>query len=132
MKIEKLNVISDANWSRFVSETYGRPYWFSYQRWRDQGEKGLYRFTLPLEDIEEFDEHGECDVEDIPKPKWFGVKFEYWLERDPKKPLVGQTKDEQLEDWWENSFYPSHEVIANDLFNKGILEAGDYAIGVDW
>jgi len=34
--------------------------------------------------------------------------------------------------WWERNFYPDVEMIANDLHKRGILEAGEYVIDIDW
>ena len=33
--------------------------------------------------------------------------------------------------WYERNFYPSEEMIVNDLYEKGLLEAGEYEIDVD-
>lgn len=34
--------------------------------------------------------------------------------------------------WWERNFYPSVEVVANDLHARGLLPAGEYTIDIDW
>lgn len=61
-----------------------------------------------------------------------GVKFDVWLTRDPKQPIPEQTADYQLALFWERNFYPSLEMVANDLYKKGLIEAGDYTINIDW
>jgi hypothetical protein len=54
------------------------------------------------------------------------------LNRDPKKPIPNQKYDFELEMWWTRNFYPSVEMVANDLHKKGLIEAGDYVINIDW
>ena len=61
-----------------------------------------------------------------------GVKFETWLKRDPKQPLKNQQYDWELGMFWERNFYPDIDTLANDLHKKGLLEAGEYAINIDW
>lgn len=64
-----------------------------------------------------------------------GVSFKAWLERDPKQKLSTATdwnKDYGLVMWYERNFYPSEEMIVNDLYSKGLLEAGEYEIDVNW
>ena len=34
--------------------------------------------------------------------------------------------------WWQRNFYPDVQMVANDLFEKGLIEAGDYVIDIDW
>jgi hypothetical protein len=62
-----------------------------------------------------------------------GVKFEAWLQRDPSQPFEEQEEQPWVIDmWWERNFYPSLEMVANDLHAKGILPAGEYCILIDW
>lgn len=63
-----------------------------------------------------------------------GVKFETWLKTSPEdtekefNPLYNW-KNEMF---WKRNFYPSVYVIANDLHAKGLIEAGEYEIRIDW
>lgn len=34
--------------------------------------------------------------------------------------------------WWVRNFYPDVNMVANDLYEKGLLEAGEYLINIDW
>jgi hypothetical protein len=34
--------------------------------------------------------------------------------------------------FWERNFYPDTYTVANDLYDKGLIEAGDYIINIDW
>ena len=81
-----------------------------------------------------------------------GIKFNVWLNRDPKDPL--NPSDSELKScnyyydssdrkkwcedighinlFWERNFYPCLQSVANDLHKKGLIEAGDYSIEIDW
>jgi len=61
-----------------------------------------------------------------------GVKFHNWLERDPKQPVGDDATDWTIELFWERNFYPDVQMVANDLHSKGLIEAGDYIINIDW
>jgi hypothetical protein len=61
-----------------------------------------------------------------------GVKFKTWLDRNPKQPIVDQEFDWDLSLFWERNFYPDIQIVANDLYKKGLIEAGDYIINIDW
>lgn len=61
-----------------------------------------------------------------------GVSFAAWLARDPKQPILNQTQDYELRLFWHRNFFPDIQVVANDLHNKGLIEAGDYIINIDW
>ena len=69
--------------------------------------------------------------EEVNHPE-MGVSFSAWLARNPKKPLAEQAHGYRLDMWWERNFYPSIEVIANDLYKRGLLKAGKYVIEIDW
>jgi hypothetical protein len=34
--------------------------------------------------------------------------------------------------FWDRNFYPNVQMVANDLHKKGLLEAGEYSIRIDW
>lgn len=83
-----------------------------------------------------------------------GVKFDVWLNRDPNAPLNpskeelkrchyywGKTEEDEIawkEDkshirmFYERNFYPNIQSVANDLHEKGLIEAGKYVIEIDW
>jgi hypothetical protein len=62
------------------------------------------------------------------------VSFKSWLERDPKQKLSNprDQNDWSLGMWWERNFYPNVDMVINDLHSKGLLEAGEYTINIDW
>jgi hypothetical protein len=132
-----------------VSQTYGKIYRFQQQEGCQP--RGVVDIRVPDENYEE-DEMNDKIPEIINDEYNMGVKFDVWLNRDPKEPL--NPSDEELKnchyyydssirkDWcedighinmfWERNFYPCLQSVANDLHKKGLIEAGDYAIKIDW
>lgn len=126
MKIKNVKMI-DSEWDKLVQETYKRPYTFQQQeRCRD---RGTFYITIPVKNAEDFEND---TVPEIVNHDKIGVSFEAWLNRDPKKPIFNQEYDFELEMWWQRNFYPSVEMVANDLHKRGLIEAGDYVINIDW
>ena len=123
IKIRTEKVIDLSDWDNLVKETYGRPYCFQQQDGCKS--RGSFRFSVPSE--EGYDYENET-VPEIVNHEEMGVSFSAWLKRDPKAPL----KDGEIEIWWHRNFYPSFDMVANDLHAKGLLEAGDYTIDIDW
>lgn len=142
MKIKHVKLIECSDWDDLVMKTYGRHYCFQQQD--DCRDRGTYNLTVP----EEYDDSEMNDsVPEIVNHPQMGVKFDVWLSRDPKQPLAQDSdKDEdkfsieriKREDdwkipmWWERNFYPNIQAVANDLHAKGLLEAGEYVINIDW
>ncbi len=128
MKIRTEKVISVQDWDELVSKTYGRPY--SFQQQDGCKERQRVNLTVPCGHIEEL----ESELPDsIPEELHGGicVRFATWLGRDPKAPIVdGGTK--YLDLWWARNFYPDVQVVANDLHQLGLIEAGEYVIDIDW
>lgn len=129
MKIENKKFIESEDWDELVEETYGRIYKFQQQ----QGcqDRGIVNITIP--DTAYNDEMHDS-IPEIVNGEEMGVKFDVWLARDPKQLLLNK-EDQQswsLGMWWERNFYPDLQTIANDLHKKGLIEAGEYVINIDW
>jgi hypothetical protein len=130
VKVTIKKIISVHDFDKLVQETYGRPY--SFQQQDDCKERGLYSITVPYD--EPYDYENDT-VPEVINHEEMGVSFKAWLERDPTQKLSTATdwnKDYGLVMWYERNFYPSEEMIVNDLYEKGLLEAGEYEIDVDW
>lgn len=126
MKITTKKMIEVQDWDDVVKETYGRVYSFQQQD-GCQG-RGSVNITVPDEEADDFENE---IVPEIVNGYEMGVKFSSWLARDPKAPLPDHD-DFGLMLWWERNFYPNLQMVANDLHAKGLLEAGDYIINIDW
>ena len=128
VKYKNVKVIDCDDWDALVEDTYKKPYTFQQQY--DCQSRGMFSLKIPCDNWEEEEMH-ESIPEEVNGEK-MGVKFDVWLERDPKQPIPNQKYDYQLEMFWERNFYPSVYTVANDLYKKGLIEAGDYSIKIDW
>lgn len=136
--MKKVNFIEVSEWDKLVMETYGRPY--SFQQQDGCKERGIFKLRVP-ETPEDFENDTLPEVVNHGK---MGVSFSAWLTRDPNEPLKGDPKARFIEDarpraekwaidmWWERNFYPHVQIIANDLFSKGLLTEGEHIINIDW
>lgn len=129
LKIKSTKIISVQDWDNLVSETYGKVY--SFQQQDDCKGRGLERITVPVEHPEDYE--NDTVPENVNDPE-MGVSFKAWLERDPNQKLSNRDDQEtwSLNLWWERNFYPHVDMIINDLHAKGLLEAGEYMIEIDW
>ena len=115
------------DFDNLVVETYGKPY--SFQQQDGCKSRGVEYFTVPL--VHPYDFENDTITEVI-NGNEYGVSFKAWLARDPKE-WNGDPEDERFLDlFWDRNFYPSIEVLANDLYSKGLIEAGEYVINIDW
>lgn len=126
MKIRNEKVVDVREWDDLVETTYGRMY--NFQQQDGCKERQRVRITIP---DEAYDYENDTVTEEV-NHEQMGVNFKAWLSRDPNQALPGQKYDYQLELWWHRNFYPDVQMIANDLHSKGLIEAGDYVIDIDW
>lgn len=150
LKTKNVKMIEDRDWDILVSETYGKPYTFQQQD--GCKDRGVFKLTIPSEWTNDDEMHDE--IPEIINGDIMGVKFEKWLDRDPNEPLNpseeelkncgyywGKSEADEIkwkEDkshiymFWERNFYPDIYTLANDLYKRGLIEAGEYAIHIDW
>lgn len=114
-------VIGESDFSRYVSEHYGRPY--NLQQQGDMlGQESAVKLTVP-------------DPED---GEWEGMTMPtlvQWQEATPPgdHPEGGYDPNVSRENMrWEREYYPQLEAVANDLHAKGLLDAGEYILFVSW
>lgn len=60
-----------------------------------------------------------------------GVKFETWLARDPKQSVDGDDTGWMINLFWDRNFYPDIYTLANDMYEKGVIEKGEYLIKIE-
>jgi hypothetical protein len=127
IKRRNINMIDVSDWDDLVEKTYERPY--SFQQQDGCKDRGIFEMSVPdnADDIENDTIPDEVNGEEM------GVSFAAWLARDPNE-WNGEEKKQPwtLELFWERNFYPDVQMIANDLHEKGLLEAGEYVINIDW
>ena len=126
IKSTKKNVIEVSDFNALVKETYERPY--DFQQQDGCKERQTYDIKVPCEE-EDF----ENDiVPEILNGEQMGVSFMAWLARDPKLPIAGETEDWCIRLFWHRNFYPHVSMIMNDLHRRGLIDAGEYLINIDW
>lgn len=127
LKISLLQVIDINDWDSFIEHVYGKIY--SFQQQNGCKDRGIYRFSAGYDEIEE-----DLSNDEIPEEinsKIRGVKLKKWLERDIKEPVQGEI-GWYIQLFWHRNFYPDFEVLVDDLYKKGLIKKGHYAIEVDW
>ena len=130
IKYTQKKVISVHDFDKLVIETYGKPY--SFQQQDGCKERGSFDFSIP-------DKWGAEDYENTEIPfvvngDEMGVSFETWLnttEEDINKHFNPNHRWE-ADLFWSRNFYPSVNMIIEDLHKKGLIEEGDYTIDIDW
>ena len=124
-------VIAVHDWDDLVEKTYSRPY--NFQQQDGCKERQRVRLLIPDEEAAGYDFLNDTVPETVNHEER-GVSFKAWLERDPKQKLNAEDWDSPsaLRLWWGRNFYPVVEMVGNDLYAKGLIEAGQYTIDIDW
>lgn len=121
IEYKTVKVIDCDDWDNLVRVTYGKPY--NLQQQDGCMERQRMKITVPLDGLDDFKndilEESEYDM---------GVSFKAWLEKDPNE--ISDSFQREL--FWERKFYPSLDMVINDLYERGLLEAGEYEIDIDW
>lgn len=130
IKYTTKKIIEVSDWDSLVEKTYGRPY--SFQQQNGCQPRGTFNLTVP--DYDDNEEYYPETVPEIVNGNKMGVKFSAWLARNPKQKLKNREDSDNfsLRLWWERNFYPPIQSVANDLYEKGLMEAGEYLINIDW
>lgn len=128
LKFKSKQIIEDSDWDAFVRMVYDKPYTFQQQEGCKS--RGTFTFNVPL-DGKPFDFENDTIVERV-NGRQMGVSFKAWLERDSSEPIEDAREDWELDLWWERNFYPSVDMIIEDLHKKGLLKEGEYTINIDW
>lgn len=137
LKIETVKMIDEQEFSDFVSEVYGRPY--CYQQQNGCQPRGLELvFVDQNENVDEYIQDYDYKNDSIPievNGDQMGVSFKSWLSRDPSDMSEATdpwAKEHGHELFWHRNFYPNIQVVLQDLYSKGLIEAGKYYINIDW
>jgi len=129
LKYQTKKIVNVSAWDNLVRETYGRPY--SFQQQDGCQERGMHTITIP--DINDDEEEMYESIPEVVNGNEMGVKFDVWLKRDPKQPLAGgRGTDWEIDLFWTRNFYPNIQTVANDMYEKGLIEKGTYLINIDW
>jgi hypothetical protein len=126
MKVTLKKFIEVEDWDELVRKTYGKPYCFQQQDGCQS--RGIVEIKIP--DKTQDNEMNES-IPEVINGETMGVKFKTWLDKDPKENN-SNWDDWEIDLFWERNFYPDLQTVANDLHSKGLIEAGNYTINIDW
>lgn len=130
LKVTKEEIVKEQDWNRLVEETYGKSY--NFQQQDGCQERGTYEIEVPCDYAEEEDANMHDSIPEKINGTLMGVKFQTWLDRDPKE-WNGDKEDKMFLDlFWVRSFYPNINILANDLYKRGLIKKGKYTINIDW
>lgn len=122
IKFREQKIIAVKHWDNLVKQTYGRPY--AFQQQNDCRERGTFHISIPC-DIEDFNDD---EIPEYTNAREKGVSFSTWLSREVNdNDYKGSTRL-----FWYRNFYPHISMVANDLYEKGLIPAGNYIIDIDW
>lgn len=129
IKINTLHTIDVDNFDQLVMDTYGRVY--NFQQQDGCKSRGLEYITVPSDCPDDYEND---TIPDEVNGEEQGVSFSAWLARDPKEWNGSPDQNDQwcIDLFWARNFYPSVDMVINDLHAKGLLPAGEYAINIDW
>lgn len=127
LKFKTKQMIDLQDWDDLVRSTYGKPY--DFQQQDGCKERGTFEISIP--DEHAWDYPNDTIPEEI-NGEEMGVSFKAWLARDVDE-WNGDAEDKSfIKLFWYRNFYPDISMIANDLFEKGLIQAGEYVIDIDW
>ena len=116
------------DWDDLVSTTYGKIY--NLQQQDGCMERGMIDITIPT-----ISYSGDYDNETVPEEingNEMGVSFAAWLKRDPAEWNGSAADAPHINLFWSRNFYPALRTVANDLYTKSLIPAGNYSINIDW
>lgn len=126
LRVKTRKQIDVQDWDDLVTSTYDKVY--SFQQQDDCKSRGVETIVVPAvpDDYENKEIPFEVNGEEM------GVSFETWLNTSPKDTLKHFESEWENDLFWDRNFYPHVSMIINDLYSKGLIEAGEYDISIDW
>lgn len=129
LKYETKKVIDSFDLDDLIKETYGKPYCFQQQ----DGCKGRGSEYIKVPKSNPYDYENDSLPFKI-NGEEMGVSFKSWLSTTEEEVNTNHPEkySGQNDLWWERNFYPYIGMITNDLYEKGLIEEGEYMIEIDW
>lgn len=126
LKYKNVKTIDVDDWDNLVEKTYGKIY--SFQQQDGCKERQMWGITVPSD---------EYDFEATEMPfevngSEEGISFETWLNTTPEDTAKHFDSEWENRLFWDRNFYPEVGMVINDLHKKGLIEAGEYNIDIDW
>lgn len=120
-------IIDVDDFDNLVKKTYNKIY--SFQQQDDCKSRQMVSISVPIKKPEDF---GTTEIPFEVNGEKKGVNFEIWLKTNPDDTQKYFKEKYENELFWKRNFYPSIEIILNDLHSKGLIESGSYLINIDW
>lgn len=124
--IQSVYHLEDSELDNIIKQVYKRP--FNFQQQAGCKERGIEKFSVPDAWTGDFDNY---ELPEVVNHAEVGVSFAAWLKRDPTQLIKGGSKDATIM-WWERNFYPSTQMVLNDLHDRGLIPSGEYVVSIDW
>jgi hypothetical protein len=136
IKVKNVKMIEVSDWDKLVSDTYGKPY--SFQQQNGCQSRGIFHLTIPSDYTCEDEMNDEIPFKI--NGNEMGVKFKVWQDtsikdvNDTFEKINGKPESYSGQNslFWDRNFYPDIHTVANDLHKRGLIEAGEYSIEIDW
>lgn len=128
LKYKIVRIVDVRDWDNIVEKTYNRPYCFQQQDGYQS--RGIFKISIPKDCESNLDHEMNLTIPEEVNGKMMGVKFKTWLEKDPNSDGFNDKLSTQL--FWHRNFYPDIYTLAKDLYEKGLIEPGDYIININW
>jgi hypothetical protein len=119
----KVTVINEFDFSDYVSKLYNRPYRFQQQDDCRYGQDSVHFFSVP-------EPEGEYDSIEEFRDRW--MEGTPTVEEWANTPIGEYEFGWQRDIYWEREFYPPFETVVNDLYKRGLLPEGQYALHIWW
>lgn len=127
LKYTLIRQVSDSDFDDLVMATYGKSY--SVQQQAGCRDRGVIDITVPS--VYDYNDDYADNIEQAIADDLYGVKWDDWLNLDPNDLRLGEENWEREMNLQRNVYPPMHDLI-NDLYAKGLIEAGEYQIEIDW
>ena len=128
LKIKTCKIIDVHDWNDFIKDIYGLPY--NFQQQDGCKDRGIEVITVPIEYSQDDDDEMHDDIPLQINGDIRGIKFEVWKNSNPNDFKFKYDWEPKL--FYDRNFYPHINMITNDLYKRGLLEAGEYIIHIDW
>ncbi len=121
LKPRQITLIWESDFSKMVSEVYGRPYRFQ-QQGDMKGQDSIEKF-----EVSDFDD--ETDPDEYFRGAYSLPSLADWLAAEPPTK-ENYSHAEELR--WDREFYPPFEEVVHDLYKRGLIDKGNYALHIWW
>ena len=118
LRCRVITMIDCGEWDTFITAVYGRRY--DYQQQDGCRGRGTVEFDASPDTNVSLWDYADATPDEF-NYRTMGVSLKSWLAAAPNAPVD-----------WHCNFYPSLDVLAKDLCQRGLLPPGRYGMDIDW